>query len=374
MKLALLCPNVSGNPLVRTYPIGKVLARRHDVQVLGFELGDGVFEPYREAFAYETVRARRNPLFWSQVRALSQRVDAEAIYVFKPLPSSLWVGLLASRRLGVPLFLDIEDWEVGWYLDVPLSHRVRHLAHIERPNGLLWAWLTERLVTRCDHVFVVSRFLQSRFGGTILPHGPDTALFDPARFPREEARRRIGLPEGRFAVFTGSPMRNKGLDDFLRAMELVAADDLKLLIVGSFAHDPAYADELMRRHGSRIVMVGPRPHGEMPWFLAAADLVALPQRVTRETVAQVPGKVFEAMAMAKPILATTVGDLPEILGGCAELVEPGSVEAIAEGLSRLLIDPEAGVSMGVAARERCVDRYGWDAMESILTERLERLS
>lgn len=372
MKLAILCPNVSSNPLVRTYPIAKVLARHHQLQVLGFEFGDGVFPPYRDAFHYETVAVRRNPAFWNQVRSLAARIDADAIYAFKPLPSSLWVGLLASRRLGVPLFLDVEDWEVGWYLDVPFSHRIRHWAHVERPNGLLWTWLSERLISRCDEVFVVSRFLQQRFGGTILRHGVDTDRFDPARLEQAEARRHIGLPDGRFAVFTGSPMRNKGLDDFLQAAELVGDPSLRLLIVGSFTHDPAYRQALTQRHGDRIVMVGPRPHAEMPYYLAAADIVVIPQRLSRETIAQVPGKVFEAMAMAKPILSTNVGDLREILEGCAELVDPGSVEGMADALCRMLADPGKAASMGESARLRCLSDFSWDAMDGILSARLSR--
>ena len=157
VRIALLCPDASSNALVRTYPIAKVLARRHDIQLFGFRFGETVFPPYSREFSYDTVRARPMPAFLRQVEELSRRIDADVVYAFKPLPSSLWVGLRARRRLEVPLFLDIEDWEAGWYGDVPLSDRLRHLAHLERPNGLLWAWLTERLVGKADQVFVVSR-------------------------------------------------------------------------------------------------------------------------------------------------------------------------------------------------------------------------
>ena len=59
MRIALVCPDVSSNSLVRMYPIAKVLARRHELQVLGFEFGGGIFEPYRDEFDYETIAARR---------------------------------------------------------------------------------------------------------------------------------------------------------------------------------------------------------------------------------------------------------------------------------------------------------------------------
>lgn len=372
MRIALLCPNASSNSLVRTYPIAKVLARKHSLQVLGFHFGDGIFPPYRDEFEYETRAARWMPSFMAQVRDLASSIEADVIYAFKALPSSLWVGLLARRRLGVPLFLDLEDWEVGWYHDVPLADALKHLLHVERPNGLLWTWLTERLVPRCDEVFVVSRFLQQRFGGTLLVHGADTSQFDPARWDKAEARRRLGLGEGRYAVFTGAPMPNKGLEDLLEAVSTLGEPALKVLVVGSFAHDPSYRDRLLSAHEDRLILVGPRPHAEMPLYLAAADLVALPQKVCHETVAQVPGKVFEAMAMARPILATAVGDLPEILDGCAVVVPPASPEALRAGIVRILDRPAEARVLGKSARRRCEERYSWDAMERVLDGHLAR--
>jgi glycosyltransferase involved in cell wall biosynthesis len=370
----MVSANASSNSLVRLYPIAKVLARRHEVQVMGFRFDEEIFAPYSNEFDYDTLLAKKHPAFWSQVKAVAKRIRADAVYAFKPLPSSLWVGLAASRMHNIPLYLDVEDWEAGWYYDVGLSHRLRHLLHVERPNGLLWTWLTERMARRADEVFVVSRFLQRRFGGHILPHGADTAVFDPALWSKEEARRRIGLGDGRYIVFTGAPMPNKGLDDLLSAASLLGEPRLRVLVVGSFQHDPSYRERLLERYGDRLIIVGARPHSEMPLYLAAADLVALPQRPCRETVAQVPGKVFEAMAMARPIIATAVGDLPEILDRCGLIVPPRSIEALAGALERLLNDEEEATALGEQARLRCHKRYSWDAMEQILESRLGRES
>src|SRR5678815_4612016 len=102
MRIALLCPNVSSNSLVRTYPIAKVLARRHELQVLGFDFGGGIFGPYRDEFAYETTVARRMPYFVAQIREMARQVQADAVYAFKPIPSSFWVGLMAKRLHGIP--------------------------------------------------------------------------------------------------------------------------------------------------------------------------------------------------------------------------------------------------------------------------------
>jgi glycosyltransferase involved in cell wall biosynthesis len=372
VKLTFVCSDVSGNSLVRTYPIAKVLARRHEVQVLGFSFGDGVFPPYRDEFVYEYQVARRLPAFVWQAAALSRKVRGDAMYVFKPLPSSLWVALLAKRRLGIPLFLDIEDWELAWYLDVPRVDQMKHAIHAERPNGLLWTWVTEMMSGRADEVFVVSRFLQRKFGGTLLVHGADTNVFDPSLWPPDAARATIGLPEGRWVVFTGSPMPSKGLGDLLQAVVQIGDPSLRVLVVGTFGKNTDYQRQLIDRYGDRLMVMGPRPHSEMPMFLAAADVVALPQRLTRTMAAQVPGKIFEAMAMAKPILATAVSDLPEILDGCGVVVPPGSVDQLAAGLEWILKNPVQATDLGRKARQRCEDRYSWNAMECVLTSVLTR--
>ena len=98
MRIAIVCPNASSNSLVRTYPIAKVLARRHEVQVYGFRFGDGVFAPYRDEFEYRTVAGRGLPAFLGQVQAMARTIDADAVYAFKPLPSSFWVALQVRNR------------------------------------------------------------------------------------------------------------------------------------------------------------------------------------------------------------------------------------------------------------------------------------
>ncbi len=371
MKIAIVCPDAARNPLVRTYPIARVLQRRHKLHVLGFRSGAQIFAPYRDAFDYDTVVLRRAPAFLAQAWELAGRIEADAVYVFKPLATSLCVGLCARLRLRIPLLLDVEDDELGGFFDGAWRDVLHHLAHVERAHGLLWTALAQPLARLADEVFVVSRALQRRFGGTRLVHGADTTVFDPARFERDASLRRLRLEDNRYIVFTGTPNASKGLDELLEAVARVGDARARVLVVGAF-HDEAQRRTLEARHGARLICLGPRPHDEMPECLALADVVALPQRLTRTTRAQVPGKVFEAMSMARPILATAVSDLPEILDGCGRVVPPGSAEALAEGLESLLARPHEARELGRAARARCLERYSWDAMERVLDERLAR--
>lgn len=366
MRIICLTADASSNSLVRVVPVAKVLARNHEVTIAGFMSEDSVFSQYAQDFEFHTVKTRNLPRFLSQVNVLARSLDADLLYAFKPLATSLWTGLAASRRLGVPLALDIEDWEVGWYLDKPWLDRAKHLAHVERPNGLMWSILSERLASRAEHRFVVSRFLQKRFGGTLLSHGPDMSVFQPDRWDRQEALRNFGLDDLNYVLFAGTPMRSKGVEEVLDALSRLNRSDTRMLIVGSTNHDPDYCARLKARYGDILVMTGARPHGDMPALLSVATVVALPQRRTRETIGQVPGKVFEAMAMGRAIVATSVSDLPEILDGCGRVIEPDDSTALEHALTELLDDEELRRELGSRARRRCQERYGWDAMETIL--------
>lgn len=61
-----------------------------------------------------------------------------------------------------------------------------------------------------------------------------------------------------------------------------------------------------------------------------ADVLVISQRRNFATIGQLLTMVFDAIAMAKPIIATNVSDLPEILDGCGWIVEPENTEQVAE--------------------------------------------
>jgi glycosyltransferase involved in cell wall biosynthesis len=68
--------------------------------------------------------------------------------------------------------------------------------------------------------------------------------------------------------------------------------------------------------------------------------------------AQIPAKVFEAMAMAKPVVSTAVSDLPDILAGCGIIVEPENVAQLAGAIETVLADSQGADEIGERARER----------------------
>jgi glycosyltransferase involved in cell wall biosynthesis len=139
----------------------------------------------------------------------------------------------------------------------------------------------------------------------------------------------------------------------------VAARDAAVvfLLVGFTKHDPAYRVALEARIrdlglGDRVRLVSyPGPIGDV-W--TAIDI-----QVHASTYDSLPNALIEGMSLAKPIVATTVGGIPDMLedGHSALLVPPGDAHALAGALLRLLADPRLAARLAEAAHARYRARY-----------------
>jgi glycosyltransferase involved in cell wall biosynthesis len=311
---------------------------------------------------------RRYPRFASVVPALVGIADGDVLYASKPRPTSFLVGLLARERRPRPLLLDVDDWEVGFFLRSGALGTLGRALNLANPNGLPWTWLAERLARRADAITVASRYLERRFGGTLVPHVRDTDAWAPDRYDRAAARRALGVDGQRVVMFLGTPRGYKGIDDLVAAVGTLGVKTV-LCIVGADAAGP-----IGRRWAERpwVRLRGPVPFDDVPRLLVAADAVAVPQRATSDTVGQVPAKLFDAMALARPIVATAVSMIPEILDDCGVIVPAGDVSALAAGLRRLLDDAGAAAELGRRARARCEARYSFRAARPVLFSLVER--
>jgi len=370
MKISILTFDLSDNATGRADLLARLLAPRWQVEVVGPRFGGGVWGPARDGgVAYRDLAvdgARRYPRFARVWTDLAASADGDVLYASKPRATSYGAALLARRRRRRPLLLDIDDWEVGFFRRSGAWGTLGRSLNLANPNGLPWTWLMERLVGRADAITVASRFLERRFGGTLIPHVRDTEGWDPARYDRAEARGRLGLGRERVVMFLGTPRAHKGVDDLVEAVGLMKGD-VRLVLVG------AAGGEASRWAGRPWVrVVGEIPFDDVPRYLVAADAVAVPQRATTDTIGQVPAKVFDAMALARPIVSTAVSMIPEILDGCGVLVPPGDVVALAAALTRLLDDPAAAAELGRRARERCRAHYSFAAARAALFPLVER--
>ena len=371
MKVSILCFDVSDNAVGRAWLLARLLEPLGTVEIVGPRFGDRVWEPIAdETVPVRSVPGGRLPAFLARLPALARLADGDLIYASKPRRTSAGVGYPAAVARRRPLLLDIDDWETGFFLRSGLWGTVGRAMNLTNPRGLTWTWLMERLRGVADGLTVASRFLQERFGGVLIPHVRDTARWAPGRIDPGPARERLGLGKDRVVMFLGTPRGYKGVEDLAEAVSRLGRPDVTLAVVGAEpGSDTARA--LSARHPG-IRLVGRVPIAMVPAYLGAADLVVVPQRESSDTRGQVPAKLFDAMALGRPIVSTRVSMIPEILEGCGALVAPGDVAGLAAAIARLLDHPDEARALGEAARRRAVERYSFEAARRALFPLVER--
>lgn len=195
----------------------------------------------------------------------------------------------------------------------------------------------------------------------VAPDGVDLAAF--ARDPgREAARAQLGLPTDRpLAMYVGHLYDGRGVEDILEAARRLP--EVNFVLVGGHAADVerwrARAGELGL---ANLSLTGFVDNTLVPRYLWAGDLLLMPYGASCPTVAWMsPLKMFEYMAAARPILASDLPAIREILthGRTAWLTPPDSGQALAQGIRDVLVDPQRAGAMAAAARAK-VEDYSWD--------------
>lgn len=361
-KISLLAANCTIHSLARPRILAHLLGERYEVEVVApvFVGDEDVYAGSRWPGRYIPVPVRRLPGFLRSVGDLLDALTGDVIYACKPRATSLGVALVAKRKRGVPLVVDVDDREI--YHCYPYSfHMAKSLLLSVKewsdPNGYPFTLATERLVRRADHVTSVSTYFRRMFGGTIVPQAVDSDLFDPARYDREAFRWQWGLDRCRVVLFLGRPQPHKGLAEIVEAVKRCRHPEVRLVVVGGWT---PYVESL--RGMDRVIFLGPQPFEKGPAFLAMADVAMVPQRDNPISRGQMPTKVPEAMAMGVPVIASDLADMAEQVRNGGIVVPPGDISALARALDLVLGDASLAKEMGDAARRRCVELYSIKAV------------
>ncbi len=364
MKVSVLCFDLSNNSFGRAALLARGLSRFYDVEIVGPSRRGGVWAPMEHVdIPVKKFTWKRYPAFSCVSQNILEAIDGDVILASKLMPTSFGIGLKKKYSSGKPLIVDIDDWELGFFYHSGIMGRVGRFLNFSNPNGLPYVWRIERLVEKADAVSVSNRFLQNKFGGTLLPHCRDTSDLDPQKFNPNMIKEKIGLAGKKILMFLGTPRPHKGIHDLLTALKLIDDPDLRLAVIGVENEEEFTQgiDDLLR---SRVVVFPKIPFDKLPEYLSAADILAVPQRKTSDSIGQMPAKIYDAMAMAKPIVATCVSDIPEVLGDSGYLVDPGEPSQLASAIQYILSHPDEAHGKALAARERCRQMYDMKNLES----------
>ena len=193
----------------------------------------------------------------------------------------------------------------------------------------------------------------------VRPSAVDLALFDNVP-GKTDARKYLGIDVHKnVAMYVGHLYRHKGVQYLIQTAKVLPEVDF--IIVGGWAKD---RERLMTQAEGikNITFIEHVPNGQVPLFLAAADVLLLPNSMAHpEATITSPLKLFEYMAARRPIIASDIPAFRGILnhGRNAFVVKPDSPEAIAEGVSAVCVDKTLAFQLAEMAW-RDVQNYTWE--------------
>jgi len=365
-SISILNFDISDNSMGRVYILARALSKDFTVEIVGPSRRGGIWPPVKDTdVTIKEIPYVRIPALFFNLSKMINKIDSDIIYAVKPRFTSFGLGLFKKWLQKKPLILDIDDWELGFYLRKPFLSRAIQMIHVTNPNGYFWTWLLHKFISQADAITTVSTFLQKKYGGIIIPHAKDTDLLNPDKYNPVEIKKELGWDKYKIVMFLGTPREHKGVEDALRAVCNINNPALKMAIVGANP-DGKYERKLMSIGKEKLILTDRIKMNDVPRYLSVADIVVIPQRETPDTVGQIPSKLFDAMAMAKPIITTRVSDIPDIVKDGAIVVSPGNIDEISEAIEYILSHPEEVFKMGLEARKMCIKHYSIGAIREKL--------
>lgn len=226
--------------------------------------------------------------------------------------------------------------------------------------------LVRRALDQADRIIAISEHTKSdiikAYGKRdidIIYSGIDTERFmhqDSSIIAITKTKYKI---TGDYILFASTIEPRKNLERLLDALQLLP-DRLKkqysLVIVGKEGWiEERVAAKLQQTQaaGVTVIRTGYITDSELPVLYSGASLFAYPSLYEGFGM-----PILEAMACGCPVLTANTSSMPEVAGGAAVIVDPYDVQAIADGLQKILVDPKLAKTL-IAAGEKRVDQFTW---------------
>jgi glycosyltransferase involved in cell wall biosynthesis len=317
---------------------------------------------------------------YARLKELSQQRRFDIIHDNQ----GLGYGLLLMKRLNIPVIATIHH-------PLPIDRQ----ADLEQASGLRQKWRIRRFYSfirmqafvarRLDRIITVSQssakdieslFVVPTSKLKVVHNGIDTEIYKRDEKAGEE---RDGL-----IMVGNTDDRKKGVLYLLQALEMLGKDGIKLTIVDDAERHSSQMEDVEPLPSYGFKLVNKLNLDGLVQFTGRLTQDELVKRYSRAKIAVVPSlyegfglPAAEAMACGTPVIATTGGALPEVVGDAGVLVPPRSADALADAIKRLLNDKQSQQRMSEAGRERVKARFNWrqaarktlGVYEEVLTKR-----
>jgi glycosyltransferase involved in cell wall biosynthesis len=212
---------------------------------------------------------------------------------------------------------------------------------------------------------------------TVVPNGVDVQTFRPKSEYEEKAkevRGKLGADNRKIVMYSGYMDTLNGITDLAQFVPEIIhkMQDICFLFVG-YGPERDRVLSLSQRYPRNVKFLSPVSHNKMPIYYQMCDLFLIPRPSTISTETLIPLKILEAMAMQKPVLASNVGGITEVIRHRENgyLFEKGDMGSLKQVLMHVLDNDYSQVCR--KARKTVVTKYRWEKSVAALREIYQQL-
>lgn len=269
-------------------------------------------------------------------------------------------GFLLAKKLKIPYVLEVNSIMMYEVRDsFPVYQKIHRIIEKKLYSG------SDGIIAVSDAIknHIVSRGV-SKEKIKVIPNGVDENIFNPS-LSGQEVRKKYGLGKKHVIGFGGSLHQQwQGIDDLLKAARVISSTkpSVVFLIIGG---TEAEVKKFQNIAPENVLFIGQIEHKKMPAYLAAADILTAPYKKEKELkdidFYNSPIKLFEYMAMGKPIITSNIGQISEIIRHkqTGILVKPGNYKELARNILSLIEDDHLKRELGHNARAEVEGKYTW---------------
>jgi glycosyltransferase involved in cell wall biosynthesis len=285
-----------------------------------------------------------------------------------------YAGIALARKVGVPHILEVNAplcYEHGKTHGVevnPIANELERSVFMESDRMVV---VSKKLVELAEGLGVPSERI------LLIPNGVNPSRFKPDEVGRHRIRTQLQIQEKIVIGFVGSLKPWHGVETLAEAFCRIYYEnaDVHLLIVGDGPKRTELESQL-QRYGlaTQVTWTGNVSHADVPAYISAMDIAVAPY-VSHDNFYYSPVKIFEYMAVEKPVVAGGIGQVNETIihRDTGLLYEPGNVIQLRNTLQELIDSPDLRERLGKAAREWVIRNRTWDGNAKIILNTAEKI-
>jgi glycosyltransferase involved in cell wall biosynthesis len=290
-----------------------------------------------------------------------------------------WAGVLVQFFRRLPFVLEIRDiW----------PESITAVGAMKRGFAVrVLEWLEKKMYRSADHIVAVGKGYRDNVSSkapvsdriSVIYNGVDGDQFQPIAADAE-FRKKYGMSNRFLVSYVGTIGMAHGLETVLDAAEKLKSEgrnDVGFLLVGDGARKESLETEAAERGLTDLVkFTGRLPKTEMPRVLTSSEALLVHLSACDLFTTVIPSKIFEAMAMERPIIMGVQGESADIVrdANAGLDMEPGNADSLIECLTQLKEDAELYASIKSNGRRFVLEEFSRDTFAARYLELLEPLA